>query len=343
MKVVALIDKPYSPYGWWRVVSPFNVLKQTGIDTSFGWDIDSVRDAVVILPRIIIKGGSENSTKQWIDKLRFNGAKKLIYDVDDDIVSGQFIKHMTDCGRASLVSLNELDYERQQHIKIMNLCDSITVTTEPLKQIVQRYVNVPVHVVPNAIDVEWYLEHTDKKARYQKHKKYIHIGWAGGLRPDSDFELLAQAWKFINKKYKHVKFVIAGYQPNPLYAAVDFDKIIRIPYQPINKWPTTTQVDIGCCVVADTGFNRCKSPIKAFEYIVGGALPIASNTVYFNSGLESLPIATSEHGWKYFLDYFISNWLDKELHVASLMEEVNTKHNLRNPEVYNKWITAYES
>jgi len=250
---------------------------------------------------------------------------------------------MKDCGRASLVSLNELEYERQQHIKIMNLCDSITVTTDILSKVTSQYVDVPIHVVPNAIDVDWFLKHLNKKAPYQKHKRYIHIGWAGGLRPDEDFELLAQAWKFINKKYKHVKFVIAGYQPNPLYTAVDFDKIIRIPYQPVDKWPTTTQVDIGCCVIANSGFNRCKSPIKAFEYIVGGALPIASNLVYYNSGLKSLPVVSSEHGWKYFLDYFISNWLDKELHVTALMEEVSVKHNIRNPSSYEKWINAYES
>lgn len=349
MRVVALIDNIYKAYGWWRIASPFNALRQIGVDADWCWldehnmPTQSIKDSIVVLPRILIKDGSPEYMKQWINKLRLAGARKIIYELDDDIISPNYVTYMKACGRASIVSLELVEQERKQHIELIKLCDAVTVTNTTLANVVQQYTTNPVYVLPNYIDIEWYKKRLKTEPPYQKDKELIHVGCGGGVKPDEDYQILAQAWKYIDKKYKNVRFVIAGYQPNPLYEAVDFDKIIRVPSVPLEEWPASMQVDIGCTPLSDNSFNRCKSPIKVFEYIMADALPIASNVVYFQSNLKSLPIATSVNGWKYFLDYFISHWLDKELHVAALQQEILDKYSITDPENCKKWIKAYES
>lgn len=349
MRVVAIVPNK-NHCSWWRIEKPFEFLKNYGVDTEICW-LDSnemptvdIEGAVVVLHRLVINGGEENQAYAWIKKLRSKHPKKIVYELDDDTITVNFIEHMNACGRSSMISLSQLEAELWRQIAIVQACDEVTVTTEKLKDAVKTITTMPIHVIPNSLDLAWYKHKLQPNSPYQNIKgdilQPITIGWAGGLRPNKDFELLTKAWTYIDQKYSNVRFVIAGWQADPLWDAVDYDKIIKIPWASIDEWPRSMQIDIGCIPLAPTGFNRCKSPIKAIEYAMAGALPITSETVYGLSGLD-LPIATSSIGWQYQLEYFINNYLDRQLTVRRIQDHIASKYSLKDN--FMNWYLAYES
>jgi glycosyltransferase involved in cell wall biosynthesis len=68
------------------------------------------------------------------------------------------------------------------------------------------------------------------------------------------------------------------------------------------------EVDIGCASVADAAFERCKSPIKVYEYAVAGAAVVATPTVYSH---------VIEHGVNGYLAETADEW---HLYLSALVD-----------------------
>lgn len=324
MKIVGLTDKPWLAHAWWRIVKPFEHLRKNGIDAQHCWiDINGeptldINGAIVVLQRVIPR---DSSAQQFIDMLRRKGAKCIVYETDDDIVSDGYIEYLKGCRRI-LNSHHEsiIKKEIESTKQLIQLCDYVTVSTDELMNTIEDQAgHDKVEVIGSALDVEWFKSKLTNITIYNPN---ILIGWAGGLRPDEDFVEMAEAWKRIAKEYPQTQFVIAGYQPEILHAALPEDRIIVRPVKSIEEYPSAYQMDIGCIPLAPTKFNMCKSPIKAWEYTAARANPISNDAMY--------DAFWCRHRWYEGLQYLIEH-RDVQWNVPDLATE------------YINWKEVYEN
>ena len=334
--LLALTDRETHADAYWRVSRPFSRLREAGATADVCWlDADelptiSPEGRVVVLQRVVVKGGSEDRVRAWVQRLRDAGALAVVFELDDDVLSPAYLEYLDACGGLELVKRQRLMDERQALEWAMRACDAVTVSTGPLAEVVRRYTDCPVLVVPNAIDVAWFRDRLVPRPEWGKH---LTIGWAGGRRPDADLEPMAVAWGRIAKKYPHVRFVVGGWQPDCIYREVDdLDRIVRVPWRDLDDWPPVMQVDIGCCPLADTPFNRCKSPIKAWEYGMAGAAVVASPTVYGRERLAGLPVllASDADVWESEISALIEDDMMRLTLAAGLRAHVGEHHRLQD-------------
>lgn len=290
---------------WWRIARPFARLAERGVDARVCWlgahgkpDISPEGRIVVIQRTAFMQSNHVTGevtaqgwqVRAWVDGFREAGAVAVVAELDDDTLSDAYMDWLDASGGLEMVRRRRLLNEREAWRMTVAACDAVTVSTEPLADVVRRCTDRPVFVVPNAIDVPWFRERL--MGRPEWHGERLTIGWAGGRRPDADLEPMAVAWGRIARRFPHVRFVVGGWQPDCIYREVDdLDRIVRVPWRDLDDWPPVMQVDIGCTPLADTPFNRCKSPIKLWEYALAGAAVVASPTVYMDE------VAHGANGW----------------------------------------------
>lgn len=320
----------------WRVQRPLARLRERGVDAAECWlDADerptvSPEGRVVVLQRVV-KGGGEDEVRSWVRSLRDSGALAVVFEIDDDEISPACLEWMRAAGGLESVGVARLEAERLALTQTLQACDAVTVSTEPLAEVVRQYTDRPVLVVPNSIDVAWFRERL--MGRPEWHGERLSIGWAGGRRPDADLEPMAVAWGRIARRFPAVRFVVAGWQPDCIYREVDdLDRIIRVPWRALDDWPAVMQVDIGCTPLADTAFNRAKSPIKLWEYGLAGAAVVASPTVYMDEVAHgaSAFLAETADEWEAMLALLIGDDMVRLNMAAGLRAHIGEHHRLQD-------------
>ena len=328
--ILALVSDPDVSHTAHRITRPFRALQSAGIDADIlrlgprGTDgiiwnpqIASIPIAetvgLIVLPRVMVPAEYRPAFIDWRDRLRVLGVA-LAAETDDDVYTEAWAEHHL-AARGYGLTFDEA--RRAPHLAraaaayadysaeaawLLAQVDGVTVSTEHLATVVRQYTSATVIVVPNAIDVDAFragLSHSPPWA------EYLTIGWAGGYRPDADLLPVAEAWRRIAARYQNVHFVVAGWQSLPLVGAVPKDRLHAVSFMDMANYPMGYQVDIGCCAVADTAFNRSRSPIKAWEYALAGAAVVASSLVY---GYDTTTTyADCETEWEHALAWLIED------------------------------------
>jgi len=286
----------------WRVFQPFKRLEERGYPC--GWDFKSapllgqVAPAFdgYVLARMSWPLSERVFAASWFAMLRRAG-KTTVYECDDDLFSPALSTRAVELGQAAGRSAEQLEEDRQSRLWTLRQCDGATVSTQRLATLVRTLTDRPVVVVPNAIDVPWFRGVLRQARRTVPGPA---IGWAGGQRPDRDVAAMAEAWCRIAAADRRVTFVIQGYVPPVLMAAVPADRLVVLPWLPLERYPAgLVEVDVACCSVADEPFNRHKSPIKAYEAALAGSAVVATPTVYGG---------TIEHGVMGYLAETADEW-----------------------------------
>lgn len=277
----------YNGTAAWRVIWPMDHLKRVGYRTMWGFNNDkhtstALADAdLVVMHRLAWAPGDEGKALAWRNMLHAEG-KALVYEHDDNLVTPDIISRVRKTLPADhkLTKPDEqIDRERRCHLFCIALCDGVICSTEPLAEVTRPLTDKPVIVVPNAIDL--HRHRLVQSVEPVDPSRPVTIGWVGGNRPDSDAEELALAWSQIARLYPEVRFKVAGHPMPVLLNSVPADRLEYLPPRPLEAYQRSyVNIDIGCCPLADEPFNRCKSPIKAWEYAVSGAAVAASPTVY---------------------------------------------------------------
>lgn len=327
----------------WRILLPFSELQRQGFKgIEWGHREDNrlaqyahMFDAV-ILPRLHWPVEERLKAAQWFRALR-NAGISIIYEMDDDLFSEDFERRLVDHKDYSPETARE---RRGCILHTIQQCDGMTVSSQRLATMAAQHVDIPIQVVPNYIDLRWFQTIQRKAARQVPG---LTIGWAGGARPDDDLEMMAEAWAVIAEKYPQVTFVVQGYHPKAIYDRVPHDRIAMIEWLPIDGYPAGMKnIDIGCCPLSDTKFNRAKTYIKAMEFAAGSAPVVASPTVYnqiIDHGVNGY-IAESVEDWVEYLSHLVEDYRHRRSIAKALLAKVRKHHSLENQAW--RWIYAWD-
>jgi len=315
-KVLALVGE-LDGCALWRILLPYAELQRQGFPMiEWGMRDDSRLAGIVhkfdavILPRLHWPPEERTKAEQWFKALHKAGLA-VIYEADDDLFTDGFVSRLVSHHGYT----REYAEERRDCIlHAVRACDGVTVSNQRMATLARQITDKPVKVVPNFIDLRWF-----KRVQKRAERKVpgLTIGWAGGNRPDSDVAMMAEAWARIARRYPQVTFVIQGHHAKVFYDTVPNERIAMLDWMPIESYPAgLINIDIGCCPLGDTPFNRAKTYIKAMEYAASGAAVVASPTVY-NKLLE--------HG----VDGYICDTVDEwEAALSALVEDYTLRHDM---------------
>jgi glycosyltransferase involved in cell wall biosynthesis len=348
--VLALVGRERSGPDLWRVWQPIAALERRGYWC--GWEFKDAallstiapQFAGYVLPRISWPAAHRKVADDWFRLVRASG-KFAVYEADDDVFTERETQRRVELDWTDGKSLEDLESDRQERVWAMQQCDGVTVSTQRLATIVRQFTDKPVIVVPNAIDLKWF---TSVVRGSRRQIEGLTIGWAGGRRHDRDVEAMAEAWGWIARKYPAVRFVVQGWQPQVILDNVPADRLTVLPWLPPETYPVgIRQVDIGCCAVADTPFNRAKSPIKAWEYAAAGAAAVASPLLYssvIDHGYSGL-IASTAQEWTDALGLLVESHATRQMMAKRLLRTVEKRHSLEGnlPRWPEAWRTIQES
>jgi glycosyltransferase involved in cell wall biosynthesis len=111
---------------------------------------------------------------------------------------------------------------------------------------------------------------------------------------------------------------------------------------PIDRYPAGMKnIDIGCCPLQDTIFNRAKTYIKAMEYAASGAPVVASPVVYhqiIEHGVDGY-IAEGVDDWVEYLSRLVEDYSHRKEMAKRLLAKVRKYHSLEN-QVW-RWVEAW--
>ena len=332
----------------WRVWQPFTELQRRGYaawwrskdDPELGapeWPyLAATRLEAVILPRLSWR--AQIDAHRFVDSVHNTGLA-VIYDLDDDLLSPQIearLQMTTQRDRAP----RQLEQDRRDRITAIRLCDGVTTSSDYLADLVRQYVDVPVEVVPNAIDVAWFRRVLRGS---QRSVPPLTIGWAGGSRSSDDFLNVVDAWHNIAIRRPEVRFVIQGFLSPELAAAVPADRLTVLPWMSAAEYPSGLKnIDIACCSVAASHFNRCKTPIKLWEFTLAGAVSVVSPTLYgpVASPCEDALVAETAAEWEAALIQLVDDCVLRRRLWRNQRRRVAAEHTLAHH--WQRWPIAWQ-
>jgi glycosyltransferase involved in cell wall biosynthesis len=284
---------------------------------------------------------------------------KVVVDYDDNIFDiSPFSPHYEDHGLEDVnVTLPDgtvvpvwkvgknLDADRNRKNldaikRILSTADLVTTTTPILADVFRQYTD-KVAVLPNCINLKVW----DRLPLPDDGK--IRLAWFGGSSHYEDWCLLAEALPVIMAKYPNVTLVLMGHHFKGTTKNIPQDRIefhrwvdtAAYPYKAARLNPT-----IGLIPLADTRFNRCKSPIKWIEM---GALQVPCITSYVSPYAE---LATEENGvfvdkndpngWVEGISYLIENPLARAAMGAAARKTVAENFDIHKNA--HRWTETYK-
>lgn len=282
----------------------------------------------------------------WLAAMqRFDGV--WCYESDDDVFTDRVIPRQQAFFEIAYPKADkagiafELEWERSERNRLLQYVDAVTVSTEPLAEVVRDFTEAPIHVVPNGIDLEWFAS---RMARKQRWIEPLTVGWAGGWRGIEDLEPIARAWAALAKRHPDLRFVLFGYVPELFKRLIPLKQLHLIMWGPLSQYPAGVQnIDIMCCAVANDPWNAAKSPIKWFEATAAGATCVVSDFLYgpyVQDGVTGL-VAHSDDEWEPLLESLIADARARRALRLQAMTAVQWKHTIQK--TLPAWIEAWSA
>lgn len=285
-RTLMLIGESKSASWAWRVEWPCKAMRDHGFIADWVmtnevagavFALQAGRYNLVVAPRL--HWATRESGQAWVDSVRDYGCG-WAYEIDDDGWSPEIVQRQARLFEQEWFKGEyQLELERQERIAIINQADGVIVTTPALGEVARRFTQQPVWVIPNMLDVDWFL------GRLSDTKRIIPpltIGWSGGVRDEADLDVVAEAWTRVARRYPEVKFVVHGITPKILANAVPGGQLVLMAWTALPDYPRSlVNIDIACCAVQDGPvFNAGKSPIKWMECSIAGAACVVSRPIY---------------------------------------------------------------
>ncbi|GAB4501288.1 MAG: hypothetical protein Fur0035_08300 [Anaerolineales bacterium] len=210
--------------------------------------------------------------------------------------------------------------------------DLVTVATPRLKEALTPY-SKNIAVLPNFFDdTLWRLQAPNVKADGE----VLTIGYMGGMSHGPDIQRIVPVLLDLIRRYpRRVKFCFLGTQPPAeLLACSQVQWIRHFPfaYRDFVNFFQTQSADIFIAPLEDNLFNRCKSPLKFFEYTALGAPGVFSNLETYSQVVT--------HGQNGLLATSLSDWEDG---LVQLIENADLRYQMAvraQETIKEKWLLS---
>ncbi|MFM9635998.1 glycosyltransferase family 4 protein [Streptomyces turgidiscabies] len=221
--------------------------------------------------------------------------RKLIYEVDDDLFN---VDHRSPAahqyyGRPDV---------RDNIIRNITVAHAVTVTTEPLADIVRAW-NPNVHIIPNAVP-DWLVDHQPP----QRDDGTLTIGWGGSATHTMD-------WDHTNQ---HIRRFLQRHPQTELHCiGNDYGTYLKAPRRRFTPWMTsvesyfrTIDYHVGVIPLLPHVFNLAKSAIKATEAAALG-IPVVASAVrpyedFVQDGVTGF-LVRRDHEWAQYLRALVND------------------------------------
>lgn len=252
--------------GWYRICMPFDELNRQGHEMTYAAGKPQVPEGC----QVIVGQRFDNpDVLRFWRRLRMKG--RLVYEIDDDVW------HVP---RANWQAYRTYNWEHSRDAveTAAGIADIVTVTTEPLAEILRKF-NPEVRVVPNVIPgalLSWKHDEPVFTKNGLKDVRRVMIGWRGGSSHALDVQVIATPVRNVLRKNPQARLHIIGTDFRPTIG-VDADFTNWVPVNAdLDYYRTLTGIDIGLAPLYGIEFDRSKSAIAAMEYAALGIPCIAS-------------------------------------------------------------------
>jgi glycosyltransferase involved in cell wall biosynthesis len=254
---------------------------------------------------------------------RLKATSRLVYEIDDDVFCVDKVNWM-----AHRVYSKPLPQDAVIHAA--EVADLVTVTTEPLAEVMRRY-NPNVAVLPNHLPAEALDIQRPRRDR-------LVIGWAGGASHGADVAMVAaQVRRVLDRTGAELHLV-----------GTDYSETFKRPAR-FTRWDPdllayyrNIDFDIGLAPLTGTPFDRSKSNIKALELAALGIPVVASDVEPYRDfvvdGVTGY-LVRKEHEWSKRL-FELAN--DEAMRTEMGAKARETARSWTVDRGWRQWETAYE-
>ena len=244
MKVIGVHDK--SGCGWYRVRLPFGELANRGHDVATTSGTVSYADLAGWPLVIGQRMDKHDGLPVW---RRLRATSRLVFEIDDDVFT--------------IDPTNTLAYTAYQRVDTRDavqhaaeVADLVTVTVEPLAEVMRRY-NPHVAVLPNCVPDELLTHERPRRDR-------LVLGWAGGASHAMDLHEVARPVRRFLERNPHVELHLIGTDYRPTLGCGG-----RFTAWDADPWGYYRNIDfdIGIAPLVDTPFARSTSATAHARFV----------------------------------------------------------------------------
>jgi glycosyltransferase involved in cell wall biosynthesis len=226
---------------------------------------------------------------------------------------------------------------REYILACMRQADLVTVTTQPLADVYARF-NPRIAVLPNCTHPEINVP----EARGPSPSGRLTVAYAAALAHNRDAALLRGVIPAVAGNHPEADFLFFGDWPKTDWS-LDLPRTYRMDFLPLRAYyHALTLFDIGLAPLVDSQFTRCKSAVKALDYLGAGVAPVLKNhPIYteFKHGADCLK-ATTPADWIHNIGMLLhSSGLRAQL--VSRGQRLVAAYDYRNHA--HSWATAYNA
>jgi len=307
-----------SAVDWWRVVNPLTHINPEKFNVTLSKSIIDEKDVI----------GSWRSLGKNYDLLftSYIDSPKP-YSYLRAVMQQYKLKHIMDLDD-NLYDIDEFNpvaqyYEKNKDIKevqkiVVNDCETLTVTTKFLKNLVSEYGRTqPTFVLPNYIDLDTYKFDFNKRKKADKKIKIVYQGSTTHYTDIVKSGIVEAAKMLIEKYGKTVKFVFVGMVPEGFEDAIPKGRCDYIDgksdfYEWVELWKNKMgDFDIAIAPLNHSDFNYGKSEIKFYEASACKLPFIGSNTPNYQrvvrNGINGFVVRNEPIEWFNHLSALIDN------------------------------------
>jgi hypothetical protein len=233
--------------GFYRIAEPMNALKRAGHHVNVAVQREGFIEykhlgncggpaEIALVQRIVLP-----DMAPAIRRLR-TPPRKVIYEIDDDMFS-------IDPANWDAFRLYNSPNIRDTLKLCANQSHLVTVSTEPLAEVMRRECDVPVAVLPNCVPDGMFAVDRIRLDR-------CRVGWAGGMGHEGDMRSILTPLRRFLDRTPDVDLHLIGY---------DFRRLIARPrvywsswVRPMPAYWSAIDFDIGIAPLSPTIFNRSK-------------------------------------------------------------------------------------
>lgn len=262
--------------GWYRVVLPLEQLRRHGVETvwasrmhSSHWESD-----IIVAQRTCLPGATQ--ALQRI--VRHKGKRPaIVMELDDDLWRIDQSNPLSKGFYTDPTIRNNLT-------KNIEVADAVTVSTQPLAEIVSRW-NKNVHVLPNTVPTEMF---SWMPGRYLDR---VTVGWQGSPTHDGDW---LRPGIHLQRAFERVAADMPAGVTLEMHTVGEIPKHFpevtphrHSPWQEdLRAYYRLLDWDIALAPLADTPFNHSKSDIRVLEAAMLGFPVIASSVTAYRDAIQ---------------------------------------------------------